>query len=211
MVFTPTNPPSGYYVYAYIRASNNTPYYIGKGKADRAWSKNHNIKVPKNKNKIMILEHNLTEIGALAIERRMIAWYGRLDLGTGILRNMTDGGDGTSGRIFSQNSKEKISKTLMGHKRTKESIEKTRLGNMGCKRTEKFKKNLSEKRTGKNNPFYGKTHTDEVRLKISKSHTGKTYNQPKFYCEHCGILTIKSNIVRWHGDKCKSKFTVSNL
>jgi hypothetical protein len=94
-----------FYVYAYLR-EDGTPYYIGKGCKGRAFDRNtHTIKPPKNKKFIIFLETKLTNVGALALERRMIKWYGRKDLGTGILRNTTDGGDGSPGKKASEEEK----------------------------------------------------------------------------------------------------------
>jgi hypothetical protein len=106
-----------YYVYAYVR-SNGTPYYIGKGKGGRAWSphRHRKLPVPKDKSKIVIMESGLTEIGAFALERRYIKWYGRKDIKTGILRNMTDGGEGMSGLHFSDNYRKKLSECKVGNK-----------------------------------------------------------------------------------------------
>lgn len=148
-----------YYVYAYLR-QDGSPYYIGKGKEQRAYTKlKGEIKKPTDKSRIIIVEKNLTEIGAFALERRLIRWYGRKDLGTGILRNLTDGGDGCSGRLHSEETKLKIKLSNIGKHYGKK-------GHLGKKHSEETKKRWSEIRKGK-------TFSMETRLKMSESRRGK--------------------------------------
>lgn len=114
-----------YYVYAYLRTKDSahgkagTPYYIGKGTGNRMYEK-HRTPVPTNKNAVVILESNLTNLGACAIERRLIRWWGRIDIGTGVLRNQTEGGEGSEGRIFSEYTRSLISARLTGKAKSEE-------------------------------------------------------------------------------------------
>jgi hypothetical protein len=107
-----------FYVYAYIRnkdsitAKAGTPYYIGKGKGKRMFSDKHNnVPIPKDKQYIVILESGLTEIGALALERRMIRWWGKRS-DAGILLNKLDGGDGATGLKHTEETKRRIAEAV---------------------------------------------------------------------------------------------------
>jgi hypothetical protein len=134
--------PAHYYVYAYLR-DDGTPYYIGKGTGRRAWTKSRRIvSPPVDAQKIVIVTAGLSNIGALAIERRLIRWYGRVDQGTGILRNKTDGGDGSAGNVPSEETKLKMSRA-----------------NKGRPKPQGFGEKISTKLRGEKNPRFGKPGT----------------------------------------------------
>lgn len=88
-----------FYTYMWLR-KDGTPYYVGKGSGNRAFTKHRNngLRPPPDRNRIIVQERPSKE-AAVEAEKSLIAHYGRKDNGTGILRNMTDGGIGSSGRI----------------------------------------------------------------------------------------------------------------
>jgi hypothetical protein len=99
-----------------------------------------------------MLETHLTELGALAIERRMIKWWGRKDLGTGILQNRTDGGDGCSGLKLSEETKRKMSIAKTGTHISEEHKQKISKARSCQVISEETRQKLSEanKRRGSN-------------------------------------------------------------
>lgn len=172
------SPPPGFYVYAYIRKSNKTPYYIGKGQGTRAWG-NHHFKIPSNNSQIIILESGLTEIGAFALERRMIQWYGRKDNYTGILSNKSDGGEGSAGFIMSTEAKHKISKSKIGHAVSLETRQKIAMSKLGKVSPHKGCIRSAETRAKQSAALKGKTKKKHTRQKMSEETKLKISNALK--------------------------------
>jgi hypothetical protein len=155
-----------YYTYAYLR-KDGRPYYIGKGKKRRAWSKvGRSISVPNDNDQILILKSNLTEQEAFRHEKYMIFVFGRKDIGTGILRNLTDGGEGASGYKHSEEAKKKLSKKAKGRPMSDQAKAKLSAVMAGKTASEETRAKMSATRKGR-------VYSEEHRAKISKSNTGK--------------------------------------
>ena len=88
-------------VYKHTRLDTGKIFYIGIGKnISRAYNKNHRTNwwkkiVKKSTYVVDILFDDIPYQEAIEVEKYLIKYYGRKDLGLGELVNMTDGGEGT--------------------------------------------------------------------------------------------------------------------
>lgn len=100
-----------FYVYLHRRLSNGEVFYVGKGYGSRSHSLKsrsrywHSI-VKKHGYTVEIVACGLQEWYAFELEQELIAYYGRKDCGYGQLCNLTDGGEGSSGHVWSDELKE---------------------------------------------------------------------------------------------------------
>lgn len=194
----------------YLRSKNSkhgkagSPYYVGKGKGMRAYSKSHRVRPPVDKSMIVFVARGLSEVDAFALEVSLIALHGRINNGTGSLRNLTNGGEGVSGFIASEKTKEKhvaigkmrglpVGCTMAGRSHAEETKERIRITNLKTwtpgKRAEhsEMMKSLPNLHIPVHNTPHsaasiekmrqshlGRKASEETRMKMSISHRSRT-------------------------------------
>jgi hypothetical protein len=186
-----------FYVYALLRPDLPDPFYVwlwqpfyfGKGcdwrmyrhrqEANKLLHKSgrkdikiniiHTLWENNSDFKEVILFDNLIEKEAFALEKKLIAKYGRINNGTGCLANLTDGGEGS-----------------VGYRHTEEIIQWLRIFQKRKKHTEEHKKELSERWKGELNPNFGRIYSAEEKQIVSDRFKGVQVGEknPFFGCRH---------------------------
>jgi len=192
-----------FYVYCYyepgIVPEHGSPFYVGKGHGRRAYTHLSGCQRQRREGygslfyrklrkmlscgiqpEIEIVMDMLTEDEAFAFERELIRCIGRRNLGKGPLCNLTDGGDGASGHVVSEEVRQRIREKHLGktlsceHRqrigdaiRGREVSEETRRRIGDCRRGKKHSKKTRQRLS---QHFYGKKHSAETRAKMSAAH-----------------------------------------
>jgi hypothetical protein len=186
------------YVYQHVRKDKNTPFYIGIGsdndfyRANKLSERNEIWTRISSKTEVTveILYQNIDWETACLIEKDLIQKYGRININTGILSNMTDGGEGTLNKIIneetkfllgtgnrgkkrSEESRKKQSESTIGVKKSKEHCQSIRLARLGKKLSEESKMKISLNSKGRSSWNKGKSFSKESKEKMSEKKIGK--------------------------------------
>jgi hypothetical protein len=201
------------YVYEHIRLDKNIPFYIGIGsdnvykRANEKTRRNNLWKniVNKTNYKVNIIYDNITFQEAKIKEIELIKKYGRINLGNGILTNMTDGGDGTLNKIYTDEYRNKLSIAAKKRDNTKNYL-KMKEGRKNYVITEEHRRkiiNAGKKRklTDKqiqiirnkmmeNNPSKGRLGKNSINYKFDVL----VYKEDVFICRFNGVHEAARNL-----------------
>jgi hypothetical protein len=184
-------------VYQHLKKGSGEIFYIGIGKDEkRAYSKHSRSKfwksyVSKYEYDVEITHRDIIWEEACVIEKYLISFYGRRDLGLGLLINQTDGGDGIIGYSHKEDVKALIGEASKLHMTGKKlSYE---VWNKGKKNiySEETKRKISESGKGRTPSNKGKKLNDSTKRKISE--------------------TVKNNPIKYWKDKKRSEETKQKI
>lgn len=200
------------YIYRHLKP-NGEVFYIGIGKGldfKRArTSKGRNIFwhriVEKYGYEVQILKQSITREEAFELEKMLISWYGRRDNRTGILCNLTDGGEGTINWTPTEETKRKISESHKGKEGLKGELNPMfgKTGELhpsfGVKRSEETGNKIREAVKGRKAHNKGIPMTEEQKNNLSKivldTQTGVFYDCVKEAAETFSIN--KGTLICW--------------
>jgi hypothetical protein len=195
-----------YYTYGHYKADTNELFYIGKGKKNRAFAKGSRSELWKNTvakhgYKVEIFSRWKTEEESFEHEKLLISCFKKLTK----LCNFTDGGEGISGYVWTEEQKEKLK--LRPH------------ANTGKHLSEVTRKKIGDAQRGtKRGP-----HSLEHSKRIALANTGKKKSpelvekmrlsatkQAKqiLTCTCCGHQGRGPNMYRYHFTNCKEKYGI---
>lgn len=160
---------SDFYVYLHCKATNGEPYYVGKGKGRRAWkmsgrSERWQRTHSKYGTIVEVIFENLSEEEAFDLEKNSII---ELKYCGYSLANLTDGGEGASGRAVTDRQRELLRLVHLGKPKKPEAIEKTRQAHLNKEVSAETRVKMAEVQRGK-------THSEATKALMSKYH----YEQP---------------------------------
>jgi hypothetical protein len=206
-------------------------FYVGKGTRRRAWNASPFHRNPHWERivakvggfTVSFADQFLSDKEALSLEIKTIS-----DLRSrGVeLCNQTDGGDGTSGWVKTEEWRRKVGDAHRGksislgvRKKISESVRacgyvpseearkkmsETHMGkkrSLGYRHTEEWKREKSKNLLG-NKSRTGQTRSEKERILTSLANRGRP--QPKHTCPHCGKVG-GNTMLRWHFENCKRR------
>ena len=200
-----------FYVYLHCRPDGST-FYVGKGSDKGRVKKSHKFSVrnPYHKSIVakcggkenieVIIFPSLSEDHSFKEERILIKFFGRHDIGTGCLANMTDGGDGKSGWVPSEDERKKRSVRSTGNKYCL-----GKQNRLGYKASAETCAKMSASRLGKPSGRLGKKHTPETLAKMAAGNSRPETRAKraawqigrKLSAEHCNNLSVSHQGKPW--------------
>ncbi len=189
-------------VYEHWRTDTNAPFYVGKSNARKRRPTNMSMRNEHHKRVVAkvrrdgfdvvvkIVYENLPEESAFALEKMRIAYWRSCGVE---LTNATDGGDGMSGYVFTDEQRARCSEAQKISLARPEVKAKRSAAFKGRPKPQSVRDKVkqfarvyapiqSELRKGAGNPFFGRKHTEETKDKIRASQARRRAEK-----ELCGV------------------------